>query len=305
MSYPLEIVTSLEELLKLKYFIQRQVYLPKRTVHTILAGKHSSKLRGRGLDFEEVRAYVPGDDIRNIDWKVTARKGITYSKVYNEEKERPVFTVIDQQSGMFFGTQRYVKSVIAAQVAALSGFWTLKKGDRFGGIVFNDTELEFVSPKRSMSLIEHYLRLVTDYNQRLPEMPFRSVSVQRLNEVLHRTSMAVTHDYVLTIISDFSVMDQDTEQLLMSLSRHNDVILVHIYDPFEVALQDKPFIFSDGEYQTAWKHDKRKAGQLYNEQFTQLKTKLRDLLQKYGIPHLLLDTYSSAEQQLTELLKQS
>src|SRR5580692_11977125 len=94
-AYPAGIVTSLEDLMRYEYLVQSRNLLPGHPVYSILAGRHASKLRGRGLDFEEVRHYVSGDDIRNIDWRVTARTGKTHSKVFNEEKERPVFTILD------------------------------------------------------------------------------------------------------------------------------------------------------------------------------------------------------------------
>jgi len=108
----------------------------KQKVRSLLGGKHASKLRGRGLDFEEVRNYVPGDDIRNIDWKVTARTQKTHSRVYSEEKEKPTLIVVDQSKSMFFGSQKRTKSVVAAELAALTAFKILKEGDRVGGIVF-------------------------------------------------------------------------------------------------------------------------------------------------------------------------
>ena len=105
----------------------------KQKVKSILGGKHSSKLRGRGLDFEEVRTYVPGDDIRNIDWKVTARTQKTHSKGFSEEKEKPALIVVDQSKSMFFGSVKRTKSVVAAELAALAAFRILKEGDRVGG----------------------------------------------------------------------------------------------------------------------------------------------------------------------------
>src|ERR1700754_1797969 len=125
-TYPPEVVTSLSDLMRFEWLVGSRKLLPAHPVYSLLAGRHASKLRGRGLDFEEVRQYIPGDDIRNIDWKVTARTGTTHSKVFNEEKERPTFMVLDQSSWMFFGSQRFVKSVAAAHAAAIGAFYTLK-----------------------------------------------------------------------------------------------------------------------------------------------------------------------------------
>jgi uncharacterized protein (DUF58 family) len=137
-SYPPEIAVTLDDLMRYEWLVQTGKLLPSHPVYSILAGRHSSKLRGRGLDFEEVRPYIPGDDIRNIDWRVTARTGKTHSKVFTEEKERPTFILLDQTSWMFFGSTRFAKSVSAAQAAALGAFYTIKRGDRTGGIIFKE-----------------------------------------------------------------------------------------------------------------------------------------------------------------------
>ena len=122
------ITVSLEDLNRQEHQFNRYSILGRKNVYSVLAGRHSSKLRGRGLDFEEVRKYVAGDDIRNIDWNVTARTRQTYTKVYNEEKERPNFCIVDQSSDMFFGSDRYTKSYVAAMLSAMAGFKVLKAG---------------------------------------------------------------------------------------------------------------------------------------------------------------------------------
>ena len=135
--YPQDVFISLQDLLKMEHHARNFSFQArKQKVRSILGGKHASKLRGRGLDFEEVRNYVAGDDIRNIDWKVTARTQKTHSKVFSEEKEKPALIVVDQSKSMFFGSQRKTKSVVAAEIAALAAFRVLKEGDRVGGIVF-------------------------------------------------------------------------------------------------------------------------------------------------------------------------
>ena len=121
MPVPSEIAINLSDLAKLEHLVTGFSLLPRQAVHSVLSGKHASKLRGRGLDFSEVRKYVHGDDIRNIDWKVTARTRVTHTKVFNEEKERPTFVIVDQSSSMFFASQGSVKSVLAAQLAAIAG----------------------------------------------------------------------------------------------------------------------------------------------------------------------------------------
>ena len=115
----------------------------------MLSGLHASRRRGRGLNFEEMRDYLPGDDIRSIDWKATARTGAAHVRVFTEERDRPALLVVDQRMSMYFGSQHNMKSVTAAEAAAISAFRIFGAGDRVGGIVFDDERSMAVAPRRS------------------------------------------------------------------------------------------------------------------------------------------------------------
>jgi ATPase family associated with various cellular activities (AAA)/Protein of unknown function DUF58 len=114
------VYADLTELVRMKFHARGFSFLPRQPVRSILAGRHASRLRGRGLNFEEIRRYLPGDDIRNMDWHVTARMRQPYVRVYTEERDRPVLLIVDQRQSMFFGSQRAMKSVVAAEVTALA-----------------------------------------------------------------------------------------------------------------------------------------------------------------------------------------
>jgi len=126
------VYVQLDELAKLQHKASGFSFLPKQPIHSVLSGRHASKLRGRGLNFEELRNYLPGDDTRHIDWKVTARTRTPYVRVYTEEKDRTVWLLVDQRVCMFFGSTKRMKSVVAAEVAALSAWRVLSVGDRTG-----------------------------------------------------------------------------------------------------------------------------------------------------------------------------
>ncbi|HEY9258914.1 DUF58 domain-containing protein [Chitinophaga sp.] len=297
-TYPPGVVITLEELMRYEYYVQDIPLLPQHPVYTILAGRHASKLRGRGLDFEEVRIYVPGDDIRNIDWKVTARTAETHSKVFNEEKERPTFVVVDQSTRLFFGSQLLVKSVVAAQVAALSAFYTVRRGDRVGGIVFNEERNDFISPARSKSHVQHLLTRIADMNAQLPTRTHIRQDPDVLNEILHKTGTLVTHDYVVTVISDFSLANEDTFRYLEHIAAHNDVMLVHITDPMEAALPDGSLVLSDGFRQVLWDNSTRHNGERYTEDFEKMKSALTERCRNYRIPVIFIDTGAEVSSQL-------
>src|SRR5918992_1045726 len=128
------VYADLAELVRLKFRTRGFSFLPLQLVHSTLTGRHASRLRGRGLNFEEIRRYLPGDDIRHMDWRVTARTRKPHVRVYSEERDRPVLLVIDQRQNMFFGSRRAMKSALAA--------WRiLQAGDRVGALVFDDVEV--------------------------------------------------------------------------------------------------------------------------------------------------------------------
>jgi len=176
------VYVQLDELVRLQYKASGFSFLPKQPIHSVLSGRHASKLRGRGLNFEELRNYLPGDDTRNIDWKVTARTRTPYVRVYTEEKDRTVWLLIDQRVSMFFGSTKRMKSVVAAEVAAISAWRVLSVGDRVGALVFNDSDISVVPPHRSRERVMQILKQVVDKNQALSADPGLKPDAGKLNE---------------------------------------------------------------------------------------------------------------------------
>ncbi len=299
-TYPVEVVTTLNDLMRFEYMVQAGNILPNHPIYSILAGRHAAKMRGRGLDFEEVRLYVPGDDIRNIDWKVTARNNETHSKVFNEEKERPTFTLLDQSSIMFFGSEHYVKSVSAAHVAALTAFYTIKRGDRFGGIIFGDEGYDYLPPKRNKALVENFLQLVVKHNSILPQRKIEKPNVELINDMLRRTQTLVTHDFVITVITNLFLLNDDSKHLLRSLATRNDLILVHIEDPMDKQLPDEKLVLTNGEKQIIWNNKKDKCGEKFSSDYEHRLDSLKEEFRRYKIPVSVLTTAIPVELQIKE-----
>ncbi len=136
-----------------------------------LAGLMTSRFRGRGIDFAEVRVYQPGDDIRTIDWRVTARTGVAHTKLFQEERERPVLLLVDQSSSMYFGSRVMFKSVLAARTAALLAWAVLERGDRIGGIVFSEHGHREIRPRRNKHAVLRLLNELHGFNQALGKEP--------------------------------------------------------------------------------------------------------------------------------------
>ncbi|WP_237220183.1 DUF58 domain-containing protein [Salipiger sp. CCB-MM3] len=224
-------------------------FLPRQPAQSVLNGRHASRLRGRGLNFEELRDYLPGDDIRAIDWKVTARTGTPHVRVMTEERDRPALLVVDQRMSMFFGTKRSMKSVTAAEAAAMTAFRILDQGDRVGGIVFGDELLAEIRPQRSRAALNRFLTALSDANALLhAEAP--NVPPLGLTQVLRAVARIASRNHLIVVLSDFDGIDAETDRIVSGLARHNDLILVPVTDPSAGELpKGMRLIVTDGELQ--------------------------------------------------------
>jgi uncharacterized protein (DUF58 family) len=203
-------------------------FLPRQPVGSALSGRRASRLRGRGLEFEEIRAYLPGDDVRAIDWKVTARTGAPHVRVTREERDRPALIVVDQRQAMFFGSRLNMKSVTAAETAALAAWRILAAGDRVGGLVLSDTGLDAVPARRSRAAVLRLLELVAARNAALSAgAPVVADAAGRLDASLRRAAEIVTHDWLVLVDG----AGDATLSTLTAIARGNDVVLAIVHDP--------------------------------------------------------------------------
>lgn len=299
-SYPKEIFTSLKELLKMERFARNFHFQPSRQkVKSVFGGKHPSKLRGRGLDFEEVRNYVQGDDIRNIDWKVTARTKVTHTRVFSEEKEKPALIVVDQSKSMFFGSKKRTKSVVAAELAAIAAFKVLKQGDRVGGVVFADQEIDVLKPKRDRRNILRFLEKIVHRNRALI-----SGKATHFEEVLKQTMMKVqnlvSHDYLVVVISDFHRYTPAVMQFISRIKQHNDVVLIKVTDPMERNIPAMKFVAGDNETQISVDGKNEKLRKQFVEGFDTDLDEFKLQMKKHGVPVLSINTVDPVDEQLKE-----
>ncbi|HTP70505.1 MAG TPA: DUF58 domain-containing protein [Dongiaceae bacterium] len=242
--------TDLQSLIALEYKARGFSFLPSQPVHSLLAGRRGSRMRGRGLNFEELRGYVSGDDIRVIDWRVTARMRKPFVRVYMEERDRPTLLVVDQRVNMFFGSRASMKSVIAAEAAALVAWRVFQQGDRVGAVVFNDRTTEEIRPKRSRASVLRILEILVRLNKLLHATYESQSADHRLNDILRKVAQLARRDYLIVVASDFDGANDTTRDLLRSLSQHNDVIALLTYDPLAVQLPPVgQLVVSDGELQ--------------------------------------------------------
>jgi uncharacterized protein (DUF58 family) len=225
-------------------------FLPRQPAASVFNGRHASRLRGRGLNFEELRDYLPGDDPRTIDWKVTARTGKPHVRVYSEERDRPALILVDQRMSMFFGTQHAMKSVIAAETAALAAFRILDQGDRVGGIVFGDEFGAEIKPKANRSTRDRFLTAIARANQLLRADAPAIGTPMSLNTPLRTAARIARRNHLVIVISDFDGVDEQTGSLIGRIASTNDLILCPVTDPIagEIPAGLK-LVVSDGELQ--------------------------------------------------------
>ena len=301
--YPKDVFISLDELLRMsRYSRLFQFSAKKKKVNSILGGKHISRLRGRGLDFEEVRNYVKGDDIRHIDWKVTARTRKTHTRVYTEEKEKPALIVVDQSKSMFFGSHSRTKAVVAAELAALAAFNVLKGGDRVGGVVFADQGIDYILPKRDRKNILRFLEKVVARNRELKDSAPVAFE-ESLQKVTRRIMNVVSHDYLVVIISDFYRYSPQTIKAISLLAYHNDVILAKIMDPMEKNIPATNFIAGDRENQINVKGISAELRDKFQSGFEKDVKSFEAEMRKKRIPLFMLNTIDPVDRQLKDLFK--
>lgn len=275
--------------------------LPRQPSHSVLNGRHASKLRGRGLNFEELRDYQTGDDIRSIDWKVTARIGAPHVRVYTEERDRPTLLVVDQRMSMFFGSQVYMKSVIAAEAAAIAAHRLLAQGDRVGGLVFGDDTIAEHRPVRSAAALHRLLASIATANQAL-HAEARVTQTDTLNRVLHAAARIAKTNYLVLVFSDFDTVDSSTEPLIRSLAQNNDLLLFSVADPLSKGLPDGfRLTVSDGVLQAELDGSSGPTRERIDAAMKGRLAEIAGWARKYGLPFLPLSTEAPALDQLLHL----
>jgi len=198
------------------------------------SGGYASRFKGRGMEFEEARGYQPGDDIRSIDWRVTARTGETHTKVFREERERPVFISVDNRPAMHFATRGIFKSVLAAKLAGLVAWAAQHHGDRIGGQIFTGHVCRELKPQNGKHAVLRFLNAICDQDNDRAEQ-----TTITLEHVLARLMHHARPGSRVYIISDFRGINDQVEAHLAKLSRHCEVVLVFVYDPLESHLPER------------------------------------------------------------------
>ncbi len=258
-----------------------------RKIRAKQSGGYISRFKGRGMEFDETRLYQAGDDIRSIDWRVTARTGKTHTKIFREERERPVFISVDQRATMQFATRGVFKSVLAIKIAALLAWTAHHHGDRIGGQLFSDSHCHEIKPQNGKQSVLHFLnllvkKLVLDASLRGEELDLEPV----LKRLLHH----VRPGSLVYVISDFRGLTFHAETLLVQLARHCDVVLMFIYDELEQHLpQAGQYRFTQDEHDMIIEANAKQSLD-YQQRFLTKQQHLQDLAKQRNMIFIPVNT---------------
>lgn len=214
-----------------------------RRCDSALVGPYLSAFKGGGIEFDEVRGYQPGDDVRSIDWRVTARTGRPHSRVFREERERPLWLLVDLGAAMHFGTRRAFKSVAAAEAAALITWWGLDAGDRVGGLVREPEGVSMHPPRRGEKAYLRFLAAIASGTAARGD-----TDAQPLDATLGRLAGSARRGSRVVVLSDFADLGEEGKRHLTELARRSDLTLVLVYDVLEaVAPPPGEYRVSEGD----------------------------------------------------------
>lgn len=269
---------TLAELLQLAN-AARQLSLPALRLQSARTGLHDSRFFGRGIDFAESRLYQAGDDIRTIDWRVTARTGKAHTKLFQAEKERQVLLWGDMRAPMFFATQGVFKSVQAALMLGYLAWHTAQTGNRLGGMIFNDDQHEEFRPALGKKGTLPFLQgLAQKASFNAQPQPCKDINVGALDKAISAIKQVATSGSLLFFVSDFRHLSPFGEELFMQASKHCDLCLCFVYDPFEANLpKDGLFPITDGKTEWHVNTFDRRNLEKYQQQFAERRAKVQAL----------------------------
>ena len=256
------------------------------------SGLKISKTRGRGVDFAEVRQYQPGDDARMIDWRVTARKNKPHTKIFREERERPVLIFVDQSQQMFFGSKLRLKSVAAADITARIAWQTLGAGDRVGAVIVDNHDQHLFRPYRSSRAVGRLLNQLALSNQSLTRHPGRLSDSAQLAGL--QQLQRLTHNrFRIFVVSDFAGDSDMWRTHLQRLARNNQVDLIHVYDLLDKELPPTGhYSVTDGEQRVNFFSGNPRIRRNYAQQFQNRCDALQDMCRHPSMNYRCLATHS-------------
>ena len=272
-----------------------------RAIRAKQSGGFVSRFKGRGMEFDETRLYQAGDDIRSIDWRVTARTGKTHTKIFREERERPVFISVDCRAAMHFATRGVFKSVLATKLAALVAWTAFHHGDRIGGQLFFDSYCQELKPQNGRGAVLHFLNALVKASS--SEFANEGREEMDLDATFSRLLHHARAGSLVYVISDFRGLTANAQHKLTMLARHCEVVLLFIYDELEQQLPIAgQYRFTDGS-NDAIINMTANARLQYQQQFLAKQEFLQEFAKQHSIIFQTISTRTVNMQHLLEIFR--
>ena len=296
-----KIYSEFNDLVALRFQTQLRKLAHQQKLLAASSGEHHAVRKGRGMTFSEVRQYQPGDEIRHIDWKVTARTQKAHTKVFIEERERPTLIITEQTPSLFFGAKVRLKTSQALNIAATLAWVSLQQNERVGGLVFGAETQSGLHPKRSKHSVLRYLQAGINMQQQL-QRPARA-SASRWHDALQATQELIRPGSKVYLIGDMTLLAQHSIDKVKQLARHNDLVAIHIFDEIEQhlpelgwlmmadSLESTPIRFDSSRRETQMAYQ-----QIYQQQWQNAQMAFRSL----HIPLVAIDNQQDPIQQLLQ-----
>ncbi len=294
--------SDLNHLVEFRFHVKQKKLNHQQDLIVAQTGSHLAMKKGRGMTFSEVRQYQPGDDIRHIDWKVTARKQKPHTKIFIEENERPTLLVIEQTPNLFFGAKVRLKIAQALNIAAILAWVSLTHNERVGGICFNHLQRQWVSPKRSQQTVLQLLQQGIDLQHQLskPGSPSNTAWPEALKQLI-KTSKPGNKVF---LIGDMIQLIASAKPLLIQLNRNADITAIHIYDELERKLPELGWLSMTTRFksnqQVKLDSFRSKTRQTYEAIYAQEWERTAENFIKYNIPLVQIGTHQEPLHSLIE-----
>ncbi len=267
----------------------KQLPLHSSKIHARQGGAYLSSFKGRGMEFEESRMYMPGDDIRNMDWRVTARTGNAHTKVFREERERPVLLWLDLNASMMFATRGAFKAVVASKIAALLAWSTVNHNDRLGALIFAGDQHTEIRPRRGKNVALEILGAIAHHPAWQPQN--QSVEKRDMQAAMSRLRKVTRPGSLVFMISDFREMNHQAEVHLANIARHSDIVMIHVSDPIEDHLPPRGhYQVSDGKRVVQLNTSDKRYREQYHQRFDAHRQHLQKLCRQHRMFYLSVST---------------
>lgn len=298
------VTLSIDELLPYQNKSSLINLAPRQPLHGKMSGNYLARSKGRGMEFDEVRHYQMGDDIRSIDWRVTARTGITHTKLFKEEVERPVIIATDLNHTMFFGSQLLFKSIQAAHLASLLAWHSKNRGDRIGGIVFNEQQHIELKPRSRQQGVLHYLHALCQLHENPCMSVDKETALTTFEKNCARLRQISKPGSLVYLITDAYQLSEDCIRHLVLISQHCELVVCLVSDPLEHQLPTNitksTVSITDGVTRQDITLGDKKSARHYQQLSAELSLKKSQLLMKAGARVLTISAANSLEQQLKD-----